>query len=95
MKSVDFVDVEDEDFEYGDDVEEDINILDLEKSAGEAPVKVVNLISSTIRKMHLHYIEPMKKAAIRYRIDGVLYEVMKPPVKLKRHHLSSENYVKS
>ncbi|MGC6509099.1 MAG: type IV-A pilus assembly ATPase PilB [Myxococcota bacterium] len=84
---MDFVDVEDEDFEYGDDVEEDINILDLEKSAGEAPVvKLVNLILiDAIRKnaSDIH-IEPYEKQLrIRYRIDGVLYEVMKPPVKLK------------
>ena len=84
---MDFVDVEDEDFEYGDDVEEDINILDLEKSAGEAPVvKLVNLILiDAIRKMHLTFILNLMKQQlrIRYRIDGVLYEVMKPPVKLK------------
>lgn len=84
---MDFVEVEDEEFEYGDDAEEDINVLDLEKSAGEAPVvKLVNLILiDAIRKnaSDIH-IEPYEKQLrIRYRIDGILYEVMKPPVKLK------------
>ena len=80
-------DVEDEEFEYGDDVDEDINVLDLEKSAGEAPVvKLVNLILlDAIRKnaSDIH-IEPYERQLrIRYRIDGILYEVMKPPIKLK------------
>ena len=39
------IDAEDEDFEFEDDADEDINVLDLEKSAGDAPVvKLVNLI---------------------------------------------------
>jgi type IV pilus assembly protein PilB len=80
-------DVEDEEMEFGEDVEEDINVLDLERSAGEAPVvKLVNLILiDAIRKgaSDIH-IEPYEKQLrIRYRIDGVLYEVMKPPVKLR------------
>jgi type IV pilus assembly protein PilB len=80
-------DVEDEEFEYGDDVDEDINVLDLEKSAGEAPVvKLVNLILlDAIRKTASDiHIEPYERQLrIRYRIDGILYEVMKPPIKLK------------
>jgi type IV pilus assembly protein PilB len=83
---IDFVE-EDEDFEFEDDAEEDINVLDLQKSAGDAPVvKLVNLILlDAIRKgaSDIH-IEPYEKQVrIRYRIDGVLYEVMKPPTKLK------------
>ena len=80
-------DAEDEEFEFEDDQEEDINVVDLEKSAGDAPVvKLVNLILlDAIRKnaSDIH-IEPYEKSMrIRYRIDGVLYEVMKPPIKLK------------
>jgi type IV pilus assembly protein PilB len=83
---LDFVE-EDEEFEIADDFEEDINVLDLEKSAGDAPVvKLVNLILlDAIRKnaSDIH-VEPYERQLrIRYRIDGVLYEVMKPPVKLK------------
>ncbi len=83
---------EDEEFEFEDDVEEDLNVLDLEKSAGDAPVvKLVNLILlDAIRKnaSDIH-VEPYEKQLrIRYRIDGVLYEVMKPPIKLK-HAITS------
>ena len=74
------------------DAEEDINELDLEKSAGDAPViKLVNLILlDAIRKgaSDIH-VEPFEKQLrVRYRIDGMLYEVMKPPVKLK-HAITS------
>jgi type IV pilus assembly protein PilB len=83
---------EDEEFEIGGGSEEDMNLLDLEKSAGDAPVvKLVNLILlDAIRKnaSDIH-IEPYEKQMrIRYRIDGLLYEVMKPPVKL-RHAIIS------
>jgi type IV pilus assembly protein PilB len=74
------------------DAEEDMNELDLEKSAGDAPViKLVNLILlDAIRKgaSDIH-VEPFEKQLrVRYRIDGMLYEVMKPPVKLK-HAITS------
>ncbi len=85
-------DAEGDEFEFDDDEEEDINVLDLEKSAGDAPVvKLVNLILlDAIRKnaSDIH-VEPYEKSMrIRYRIDGVLYEVMKPPMKLKNAIIS-------
>lgn len=91
MLDFDVDEEDDEDLEFGD-VEEDLNVLDLEKSAGDAPVvKLVNLIlMDAIRKgaSDIH-VEPYEKQMrIRYRIDGVLYEVMKPPIKLK-HALTS------
>ncbi|WP_242360572.1 type IV-A pilus assembly ATPase PilB [Anaeromyxobacter sp. SG17] len=66
---------------------DDINAVDLEKSAEEAPVvKLVNLILlDAIKKgaSDIH-IEPYEKDfRVRFRIDGSLYEVMKPPMKLK------------
>jgi type IV pilus assembly protein PilB len=81
-----------EEVELAGDADEDLNILDLEKSAGDAPVvKLVNLILlDAIRKgaSDIH-IEPYEKQLrIRYRIDGMLYEVMKPPLKLK-HAITS------
>ncbi len=83
---VDFSGGED-DVELAGEVDEDINVLDLEKSAGDAPVvKLVNLVLlDAIRKgaSDIH-IEPYEKQLrIRYRIDGMLYEVMKPPLRLK------------
>ena len=67
--------------------DEDDNIVDLERSAEDAPVvKLVNLILiDAIKKgaSDIH-IEPYEKDfRVRYRIDGVLYEMMKPPIKLK------------
>ncbi len=81
-----------EDLEIAGDVDEDINVLDLEKSAGDAPVvKLVNLVLlDAIRKgaSDIH-VEPYEKQLrIRYRIDGMLYEVMKPPLRLK-HAITS------
>ena len=66
--------------------------VDLEKSAEEAPVvKLVNLILlDAIRKgaSDIH-VEPYEKDfRVRFRIDGVLYEVMKPPMKLKNAIIS-------
>jgi len=77
---------EDDDIDIADG-EEEIDLLDLEKTAGEAPViKLVNLILiDAIKKgaSDIH-IEPYEKSLrVRYRIDGMLYEVMKPPLKLK------------
>jgi type IV pilus assembly protein PilB len=81
-----------EDLELAGEVDEDINVLDLEKSAGDAPVvKLVNLVLlDAIRKgaSDIH-VEPYEKQLrIRYRIDGMLYEVMKPPLRLK-HAITS------
>ncbi len=67
--------------------EENIDLNDLERASEEAPViKLVNhLLMDSIRKgaSDIH-IEPYEKSLrIRYRIDGVLYDIMHPPLKLK------------
>ena len=72
--------------DFGADNEE-LNAVDLEKSAEDAPVvKLVNLILvDAIKKgaSDIH-VEPYEKEfRVRFRIDGQLYEVMKPPLKLK------------
>ena len=61
--------------------------IDLAKAAEDAPVvKLCNLILvDAIKKgaSDIH-IEPYEKEfRVRYRIDGSLYEVMRPPIKLK------------
>ena len=71
---------------------DDINVADLEKAVDDAPVvKLVNLIlSDAIRKgaSDIH-IEPYEKVfRVRYRIDGVMYEEMKPPMKLRNAIIS-------
>ena len=68
------------------------DVVDLEKSAGEAPVvKLVNLVlMDAIRKgaSDIH-VEPYEKDfRVRFRIDGTLYDVMKPPMKLKNAMIS-------
>ncbi|MHB8418936.1 MAG: type IV-A pilus assembly ATPase PilB [Myxococcales bacterium] len=66
--------------------------VDLEKAADDAPVvKLVNMIlMDAIKKgaSDIH-VEPYEKDfRVRYRIDGVLYEVMKPPLKLRNALIS-------
>ena len=75
-----------DDLELIDDQEFD-DVNELEKASEDAPVvKLVNLIlTDAINKnaSDIH-VEPYEHAfRVRYRIDGVLYEVMKPPRKLK------------
>jgi type IV pilus assembly protein PilB len=71
---------------------EDLDLSELESAAEQAPVvKLVNLILvDAIKKMASDiHIEPYEKSfRVRYRIDGVLYEVMKPPMKLKNALIS-------
>ena len=72
------------DFVAGDD-EDDARKM--AKEAEDAPVvKLVNLILTDAIKKNASdiHIEPYEKSfRVRYRIDGLLYEVMKPPLKLK------------
>jgi type IV pilus assembly protein PilB len=79
-------DLEMEDFEVvGED--EEVDVSSLERATEDAPVvKLVNLIlTDAIKKKASDiHIEPYERSfRVRYRIDGVLYEVMKPPLKLK------------
>ena len=71
---------------------EDLDLGELESAAEQAPVvKLVNLILvDAIKKAASDiHIEPYEKSfRVRYRIDGVLYEVMKPPMKLKNALIS-------
>src|SRR5438128_9394834 len=77
--------------EAGDleDLEEDeeLDMEALAESAEEAPVvKLCNLILSDAIKRGASdiHIEPYEKEyRVRFRIDGILYEIMNPPLKLK------------
>jgi len=79
-------DFEMEDLEIVGD-EEEVDISSLERATEDAPVvKLVNLIlTDAIKKKACDiHIEPYERVfRVRYRIDGVLHEVMKPPLKLK------------
>ncbi len=79
-------DFDDSDMEVITD-SDDVDISALAKESEDAPVvKLVNLILTDAVKRNASdiHIEPYEKEfRVRYRIDGVLYEVMKPPLKLK------------
>ncbi len=79
-------DLDVEDMEIVGD-EEQIDVGSLERMTEDAPVvKMVNaILQDAIRKKASDiHVEPYEKLfRVRYRIDGVLYEVMKPPLKLK------------
>ena len=78
--------------EFGDDVEvledaEEIDLNELERLSEEAPVvKLCNLIlTDALRRgaSDIH-IEPYEREfRVRFRIDGILYVVMNPPMKLR------------
>lgn len=79
-------DLDVEDLEIvGDD--EQVDVGSLERATEDAPVvKMVNaILQDAIRKKASDiHVEPYEKLfRVRYRIDGILYEVMKPPMKLK------------
>ncbi len=79
-------DFEDDDLEVVAQ-DSDVNLADLEKASEDAPVvKLVNLILMEAVKKGASdiHVEPYEKSLrIRYRVDGVLQEQMKPPLKLK------------
>lgn len=66
---------------------DEMDLSTLENAAEQAPVvKLVNLVLMDAIRKHASdiHIEPYEKTVrIRLRIDGVLYEVMRPPVHLK------------
>src|SRR4051794_11996653 len=67
--------------------EEDLDLAALEEESEQAPVvKLVNLVLTDAIKRGASdiHIEPYEKEyRVRYRIDGILYEMMHPPLKLK------------
>ena len=78
--------VQDEDVEILEELE-DVDVVSLEKQGGEAPVvRLVNVVlASAIHKgaSDIH-IEPYEKEfRVRFRIDGVLYNMMMPPLKMR------------
>ncbi len=80
---------DDEEFEFGMEGEDDEEggILELEKLSEDAPVvRLVNLILvNAIKKgasdIHVEIYE--KGLRVRYRVDGVLHEEMRPPFKMR------------
>jgi len=81
--------------DYGDDfdalevseAEDEIDLENLEKMAEDAPVvKLVNviLVDALRRGASDIHVEPFEKEfRVRFRIDGVLYNIMNPPMKMR------------
>jgi type IV pilus assembly protein PilB len=81
--------------DYGEDVdqlevenlEEEIDLENLEKMSEDAPVvKLVNviLVDALRRGASDIHIEPYEKEfRVRFRMDGVLYNIMTPPMKMR------------
>jgi type IV pilus assembly protein PilB len=67
--------------------DDEMDVAALEAASDEAPVvKLVNIIlTDSIKKAASDiHLEPYEKdLRVRFRIDGVLYEIMHPPMKLK------------
>jgi len=67
--------------------EAEVDLQELERATEEAPVvRLVNaLLTDAIRKRASDvHVEPYEKMLrVRFRIDGVLYEIMQPPLRLK------------
>ena len=72
--------------------EEDINLQELQEATNEAPVvTLVNAVLADAAKRGASdiHIEPYEKIfRIRFRVDGVLHEIMNPPLRLKNPLIS-------
>ena len=79
--------------------EDEVDIGDLKKAVEDAPVvKLVNyILTEAIKKKASDiHIEPYEKAfRVRYRVDGVLHEFMKPPMKLRNAIVSRIKIISS
>ncbi len=75
-----------DDISFGEDADS-VDIMDLQSAAEEAPVvRLVNaiLLDAIRRQASDIHVEPYERIMrVRYRIDGVLHEVMTPPAKLR------------
>ncbi len=76
-----------EDLEVIEEREEEINVAAMQQAVEDAPVvKLINgiLTDAVLKGASDIHIEPFEKEIrIRYRIDGALHEIMKPPMKMK------------
>ncbi len=80
-------DLLDEEVEVLEEQEEDLSVAALEAEVDKAPVvKFINglLTDAVLKGVSDIHIEPYEREVrIRYRVDGSLQEVMKPPIKMK------------
>jgi type IV pilus assembly protein PilB len=79
--------IEADDIEVVDDHEEEMSVGALQAAVDEAPVvKLINgILTDAVQKgaSDIHFECYEKDIRVRYRIDGVLQEIMRPPIKMK------------
>jgi type IV pilus assembly protein PilB len=79
--------IEQEEIEVVDDREEEMNVTALAAAVDEAPVvKLINgILTDAVQRgaSDIHFECYEKDVRVRYRIDGVLHEIMRPPPKMK------------
>jgi type IV pilus assembly protein PilB len=77
----------DDDVSLAEEADGGSGVEDMAKAADDAPVvKLVNLIlkDAIAKRASDIHVEPYERDfRVRFRIDGVMYEVMKPPMKLR------------
>ncbi|HEU4452156.1 MAG TPA: type IV-A pilus assembly ATPase PilB [Longimicrobium sp.] len=76
-----------DDVELVDDREEEVSVTALQAAVDEAPVvKLINgILTDAVQRgaSDIHFECYEKDVRVRYRIDGVLQEIMRPPIKMK------------
>ncbi|HEX8692949.1 MAG TPA: type IV-A pilus assembly ATPase PilB [Longimicrobium sp.] len=76
-----------EDVELVEDREEEVSVTSLQAAVEEAPVvKLINgILTDAVHRgaSDIHFECYEKDVRVRYRIDGVLQEIMRPPIKMK------------
>ena len=79
--------IEQEDIEVVEDQEEEMSVGALTAAVEEAPVvKLINgILTDAVHRgaSDIHFECYEKDIRVRYRIDGVLQEIMRPPIKMK------------
>src|SRR5688572_21422455 len=84
---LDQIENDEHDLEVIEDQEEELNVAAMQAAVEDAPVvKLINgiLTDAVLKGASDIHIEPFEKEIrIRYRIDGALKEIMKPPLKMK------------
>src|SRR5687768_1698325 len=84
---LDQIENDETDLEVIEERDEEINLAAMQQAVEDAPVvKLINgiLTDAVIKGASDIHIEPFEKEIrVRYRIDGALHEIMKPPMKMK------------
>src|SRR5687768_11055045 len=79
--------IEQEEVELVEEHEEELNVTSLQAAVEEAPVvKLINgILTDAVHRgaSDIHFECYEKDIRVRYRIDGVLQEIMRPPLKMR------------